>query len=234
MIPRVNISAGELFELIRPSVLIAAALISTWVLYSARKRFPLYVALGWALGTLFLPLVVLPVYLIAILLCRRPVYSPRWRAVLPLTYGLIATASIVTYFYFDSRTVDSHLARAARAKLIEDHGTVIREYRNALAQEDDPHTHKLLALQLMQAGYLTDAISEFRLAQQGGEPDDYIHYNLGLLFERIDQYGQARLEFEEFLLTQTCETNEDVCESARQKLEALASEKTIHRLHGNL
>ena len=215
-------SAGELFELIRPSVLIVAALISTWVLGSARKRFPFYVALGWALGTLFLPLVVLPVYLVVILLWRRPVYSPAWPLVLPLTHGLVVIAAIAAYFYFDSRTVDAYLARAARAKLVEDHGTVIREYQRALAIEDDPHTHKLLALQLMQAGYLSDAISEFRLAEQGGEPDDSIHYYLGILLERIDQHGQARLEFEKFLLSQTCQTADTLCDSARSKIELLS------------
>lgn len=213
-------SAGELFELIRPSVLVVAALISTWVLASACKRFPIYVALGWALGTLFLPLVVIPAYLAVILLWRRPVNSPRWPLVLPLTYGLVVTAAIVTYFYFDSRTVDAHLARAARAKLVEDHGTVIREYHNALALEENPHTRKLLALELMQAGYLSDAISEFRLAEWGGEPDDSIHFYLGVLLERIDQNGQARLEFEKFLLTQTCQTPDRLCDSARSRLEA--------------
>lgn len=214
-------SAGELFELIRPSVLIVAALLSTWVLGSARKRFPLYVALAWALGTLFLPLVVLPVYLIAILLWRRPVYSPRWPLVLPLTYGLILTSSIAAHFYFDSRTVDAHLARAARAKLIEDHGTVIREYRQALALEDSPHTHKLLAEQLMQAGYLSEAISEFRLAQQGGEPDDFIYYHLGLLFDRVDLKGQAKLEFENFLLSTTCTQYERTCDEVRERIRRL-------------
>ena len=220
-------SAGELFELIRPSVLIVAALISTWVLGSARKRFPLYVAFAWALGTLFLPLVVVPVYLVVILLWRRPAYSPSWPLVLPLTYGLVVTAAIAAYFYFDSRTVDAHLARAARAKLVEDHGTVIREYQRALALEDNPHTHKLLALEFMQAGYLGDAISEFRLAEQGGEPDDSIHYYLGLLLERIDHNGQARLEFEKFLLTQTCQTADRLCESARVKLEAIANDRSL-------
>lgn len=221
MIPRLNMSAGELFELIRPSVLIVAALLSTWVLYSARKRFPLYVAFGWALGTLFLPLVVLPIYLIVILLWRRPRYAPRWRLILPLAYCVIATASIATYFYFDSRTVDAHLARAARAKLIEDHGTVIREYRSALELEDNPHTHKLLAVELMQTGYLSDAISEFRLAQQGGEPDDFIHYYLGLLLERLYLNGQARLEFEDFLVSTTCTQNERNCEEVRERIKRL-------------
>jgi hypothetical protein len=213
-------SAGELFELIRPSVLVIAALISACVLGSARKRFPIYLAFGWALGTLFLPLVVLPVYLVVILLWRRPAYSPRWPLVLPLIYGVVATAAIVTCFYFDSRTVDAHLARAAQAQLIEDHGTVIREYNSALALEENPHTRKLLAIELMHAGYLSDAISEFRLAEWGGEPDDSIHFYLGVLLERIDQNGQARLEFEKFLMTQTCQTPDRLCESARSRLDA--------------
>lgn len=169
MIPRLNISAGEFFELIRPSVILIAALLSTWVLASARKRFPLSIALAWAFGTLFLPLVVLPAYLAAILLWQRPVYLPRWRLVLPLTYGLIVTASVALYFYLDHRTVDAHLARAVQAKLIDDHETAIREYRRALELEDDPHTHKLLAIELANAGQLSEAVSEFHLARQGGE-----------------------------------------------------------------
>jgi Flp pilus assembly protein TadD len=102
---------------------------------------------------------------------------------------------------------------------------VIREYNRALALENNPHTHKLLALELMQAGYLGDAISEFRLAEQGGEPDDSIHYYLGILLERIDQNGQARLEFEKLLLTQTCQTADPLCESARSRLEAMTNER---------
>ena len=216
MIPRLNISAGELFELIRPSLMLIAALLSAWVLASARKRFPFYVALAWAVGTLFLPLVVLPAYLAAILLWRRPAYSPRWRLVLPLLYGLTVTASIAAYFYLDGRTVDAHLARAAQAKLIDDHETVISEYLRALALEDDPHTHKLLAVQLAQAGYVNDAVSEFRLAEQGGEPDDLIPYYLGLLLERLDLNGQAKLEFEKFLVSTTCAHGDRKCEEVRE------------------
>ena len=151
-------------------MLVVAALVSTWVLYSARKRFPLYVAFAWALGVLFLPLVVLPVYLVVILLWRRPIHSPRRPVFLPLTYGLVVTLSIAGYFYFDSRTVDAHLARAARAKLVDDYETSIGEYRRALALEDDPHTRKLLGIELANASRLNEAAAEFKLAGQGGEP----------------------------------------------------------------
>ena len=162
--------AGEFFDLVRPAVLLLSAVVSTWVLASARKRFPLYVAFAWAAGTLFLPLIVTPFYLAVVLIRQRPLLAPRWRLLLPLAYAVIVIPAISLYFYFDYQSVDAHLARATQAKLDDDHATVIREYRRALALEDDPHTHKLLAIELAQNGDSDGAIAEFRLAQQGGEP----------------------------------------------------------------
>jgi hypothetical protein len=164
--------AGEFFDLVRPAVLVISSVVSTWVLASARKRFPVYAAFAWAAGALFLPLIVTPVYLAVVLLRRRRLHAPRWRLLLPLAYGVIVIASISLYFYFDHQSVDAHLARATQAKLVDDHATVIREYRRALALESDPHTHKLLAIELAQNGDSNGAIAEFRLAQQGGEPID--------------------------------------------------------------
>ena len=166
-------SAGLLFDLIMPAAFAASALISTWVLASARKRFQLHYALALAVGTLFLPLIVFPIYLV--LMMYRPKVGPpkRWRYALPLLYAVIALLSIGAYFYFDSRSIDAHLARATQAKLIEDSTTAIREYRAALALEDDPHTHKLLAIELANAGYITEAMAEFRLAEPC-EPEDRI------------------------------------------------------------
>ena len=162
--------AGELFDLIRPAFLLLAVLISTWVLASARKRFSLLIAFAWAVATLFLPFVVLPAYLAVILLWRRPVRVRRGRWLLPLAYGVVGIAALSLYFYIDHQSVDAHLARANQAKLVEDHATAIREYRGALALEDSAHTHKLLAIELANAGRLDEAIAEFRLAQQRGEP----------------------------------------------------------------
>ena len=211
-------SAGEFFELIRPVTFLVSALLSIWVLASARKRFPLYLAIIWAVGTLFLPLIVLPVYLCVILLWRPRVHTPRRRLVLPLAYGVIAVAAILVYFYRDNQSVDAHLARATKAKLNANTAAVISEYRQALALEDNPHTHKLLANELAEARYWTDAISEFRLAEEGGEPDDLIHYRLGLLLERIDQPGQAKLEFQNFLITNTCTQPNEYCDDARERI----------------
>ena len=161
---KTNMSAGELFELIMPFAYVGSALLSTWVLASARKRFQLQLALAFALATLFLPLVVFPLYLAIIVWRRRGEPPKRWRYLAPLLYAAIALTAIAGYFYLDSRTVDAHLARATRAKLVDDHNTAIREYRQALALEDNPHTHKLLALELANAGFTSEAEAEFRLA----------------------------------------------------------------------
>jgi tetratricopeptide (TPR) repeat protein len=164
------ISAGQLFDLFMPAAFVISALVSTWVLASARKRFQLHFAIGWALGTLFLPLIVFPLYL-ATILWRKPTRSPqRRRYTLPLLYAVVVLSAIAGFFYVDIRSVDAHLARANRAKLAGDTPTAIREYKAALALEDDPHTHKLLAIQLANAGQMSEAGDEFRRAQQGGEP----------------------------------------------------------------
>lgn len=213
-----NISAGELFDFIMPAVFVLSALVSTWVLASARKRFSLPNAILFAVGTLFLPLITFPLYLVAMM--WRPKIGPpkKWRYALPLIYGVIIMSAIAAFYYLDSRSVDAHLARATQARLKEDRGTAIREYRQALALEDNPHTHKLLAIELANADYLTEAISEFRLAEQGGEPDDSINYWLGVLLERLNLTNQARLEFEKFLLSETCRREDPRCEEVRANL----------------
>jgi len=165
-------SAGQLFDLIMPAAFAVSALVSTWVLASARKRFRLHYALALAVGTLFLPFIVFPLYLV-IMMWRPKIVPPRrWRYSLPLLYAVLALSAIGAYFYFDSRSVDAHLARATRAKLVEDSATAIREYREALKREDDPHTRKLLAIELANAGFIEEANSEFQLAERGGETCD--------------------------------------------------------------
>jgi len=166
---RTNMSAGELFDLIMPAAYVASALLSTWVLASARKRVALHYAFALALATLLLPVVVFPLYLAAIIWRRGSTSPKRWRYLLPLLYAVILLAAIGVWVYVDSRTVDAHLARAARAKLVDDHHAAIHEYRQALALEDNPHTHKLLAIELANAGLAEEAKAEFSLAQQGGE-----------------------------------------------------------------
>ena len=163
-------SAGEWFELISPAVFLLSALVSTWVFASARKRCSLHAALGWAIGTLLLPLIVLPVYLAMLLLRPAEQRSVRRPLLVPLLYGVIVIVAVSLYFYRDRQSVDAHLARAVQAKLVEDHATAIREYKRALAREENAHTRKLLAVELALAGQLSEAALELQLAELGGEP----------------------------------------------------------------
>lgn len=170
MISRLNISAGELFELINPIVVVISVLLSAWVLASARKRFSNLVAFAWTIGTVFLPLVVLPVYLSVILIWQWPVRLRRWRWLLPFAYATILLAGVALVFYRENGSVDNLLARATQAKLADDYATAIDCYRNALTIENNPHIRKLLAIELANAGELDGALRELRLAEQGGEP----------------------------------------------------------------
>ena len=214
-------SAGELFDLVRPIVLLASALASTWVLASARKRFQFYLALLWAGATFFLPLVVLPLYIVVAIYKGRPaVDSIKARFTLPLLYLLLILSGILAYEYVNDRSVDAHLARASFAKANSDPSAAILEYREALRLEDNAHTHKLLALSLSEAGYSLEAITEFRSAELHGEPDDAIHYYLGILLERVNMKWQSLEEFKKFALSETCLQTDPRCEDARQRVAA--------------
>ena len=212
-------SAGELFDLIRPAVIVVSALLSTWLLVSARRRFPLYQALLIAIAAFFLPFVILPLYVALLLVWRRPAVRPaRLRLLLPLLFLITLLTIVGTYTYFDERSVDAHLSKAIRARVLYDPLKAISEYREALKLEDTPHTHKLLAQTLDDAGYITDAITEYRAAELGGDPDDTIHYRLGTLLEKIDLNGQALLEFKEFAGSQTCLQVDARCEESKQRI----------------
>ena len=98
---RTSISAGHLFDLIMPFAFVLSALLSTWVLASARRRFQLHFAFGLALGTLFLTSIVLPIYLALMLWWKRGGPPKRWRYALPLLYAAVTLLSITAYFYLE-------------------------------------------------------------------------------------------------------------------------------------
>lgn len=236
-----RISAGEFFDLLRPAALIVSALLSTWVLASARRRgFRSLAAFAWALLTFFLPFVVLPLYLIFRISAKRRAQSikseskrseqtagsaapnVRFRFVAPVAYGVVLLSLIGLYWYRDHNSVDAHLARAAQAKVVGQRENAIREYRAALASEDNPHTHKLLGIVLADAGEWTDALSEFRAAQRGGEPDDSLSFRIGQALDGAGQPAEALLEYQSFLAGHSC-TNalaDKRCEIARTRIVA--------------
>ena len=100
---KLNMSAGELFDLIMPAASVISALVSTWVLASARRRFQLHYAIALAVGTLFLPLIVLPIYLVIMLWRKRSDPPKRWRYALPLLYAAIVLVGIAISLYIDRR-----------------------------------------------------------------------------------------------------------------------------------
>lgn len=199
-------------------MLLLSALVSTWVFVSARRcRFSFYKALGWAIGTLLFPLIVLPLYLLARFTGKQR-YRPdlenvtasatsstrRWRILAPLAYTAVVFSGIGLYLYLDYQGIDAHLARAAYAKLSGNRSETIEQYRSALKLEDNPHTHKLLGIELANAGYWTDAHLEFRLAELGGEPDETIPYYIATLLAALNLPSQAALEYQRFLQTKLC------------------------------
>jgi tetratricopeptide (TPR) repeat protein len=143
----------------------------------------------------------------------------------PLIYGVTVVSGVGIYNFWDKNTVDAHLARATQADLLSDRVKAVGEYKQALALEDNAHTHKLLALEFADQGMWTEAISELRLAEAGGESDDSIHYWLAQLMERINHRGEAQLEYEKFLSTEMC-TREPVDARCNQSQERLAKIKS--------
>jgi tetratricopeptide (TPR) repeat protein len=212
-------SAGEMFDLIRPAAVALAILFSTCILASARRRFSLHYAFLWAGLGLFLPIVVIPIY-VATLLVWHPakLERVRFRFVVPAAYLSALLSIFAVSQYRDRHSVDWYLAQASFAKVSSDEMTAINRYREALKIEDDAHTHKLLALSLMEAGYPNDAIIEFRKALAGGEPDDAIHFHLGHLLDKLSRKDEAGIEYHEFLRTKTCLEPDTRCDSAREFL----------------
>jgi hypothetical protein len=200
-------SAGGLFDMIRPAVIVLSAFLSAWVFASARKRgLRVYFAGLWAIATFFLPPVILPLYLVARFIRQKP-NNPgqdRFRFVLPLLYLSVLLAAIALYFYRESQRADVHLARAVEAKVDGDRNGTITELQRALQLEDDPHTHKLLALEYVELGFWSEALSEFRLAEAGGEQDDSIPFRIGLIFDVLNSPKRANVEYDRFLQSHAC------------------------------
>lgn len=220
MIFRFDISAGGFFELVRPTVLVLSALASICVLAIARRhRSPIYLAIGWALGTLLFPLVTIPLFLIAWLIRQRGQYGRHraadygtfssqsaltGRIAIPLTYAVVVLSLIAYQLYWEHQSFDGHVARAAQAKLHGNRSITIDEYRAALKLEDDPHTRKLLAIELADTGDWTGALSELRKAEEDGEIDDRIAFYMATLLESLNLPNQATLEFKRFLESSIC------------------------------
>lgn len=232
-----------------PAAFALSALASAWVLASARRyRFPVYATAAWALGALFFPLTILPLYLIARGVARRreraarpdreegaanPATSAkngplRWRRSLPIIYALVILSLGAINFYTNYYTVEAHLARANQARVKGHSEQAIKELRKALALEDSAHTHNLLANELAEAKRWEEAVAEFRRAEAMGEPDDDLPYNIAGALYALNRMAEAALEYQRFLKKNVCSQGlpYQKCEAARSRLEAIGRNPT--------
>lgn len=225
------ISAYELSETFHPLAFFLSALASTLVLVDLqRRRASLPLLLVVPVLVFWVPLVALPLYLIFKLYSRsipaqaKAFHHGWWRA-LPLFYAAALAVAGVVLQRMDARTFDAHLARAAAARLHNDRQRAIASYRAALALREDAHTRKLLANELLAAGRLEEAVTEFRLARDGGEPDDAIAFRLASALETLGHNQEACAEYQRFAQSARCRANEEEpsCLAARHKADSLGN-----------
>ncbi len=217
--------------MLRPAAFFVAAIASAIALAGTRKRgFRMGWALVWALSTLAALPVIFPAYLIYCLFLSKarasvssasnelaassvlnePVLTAQnrrtigFRFLLPLTYLLVVCTAGAIFFYRNWHSVDSHLARANTARLMSKPEQTIAEYRQALAIEDNPHSHNLLGMELVQLGRWQEALVEFQAAEKGREPDPVLPYNLGASLEVTGQMAEADAVFYTFLESSFC------------------------------
>lgn len=152
---------------------------------------------------------------------RAVAYRPGLRRTLPLVYLLTVLLFGAIYYYSETRGPDAHLARASRARVLGQHDKAIKEYRSALALEDDPHIHNLLGIELADAGQSAEALAEFRKAESGGEPDDLLSYRIASALNLLGRRSEAATEYQRFLATSRCKQSypDPQCASARTHIE---------------
>ncbi|HEV7843111.1 MAG TPA: hypothetical protein VGO69_05405, partial [Pyrinomonadaceae bacterium] len=202
---------------------------------------------AWTLGTLFYTLILLPIYLL-VLAARRgqkraaqptqqqeenagpsnepaenaPQTHTRLRRTLPLLYLLTVLSLGALYYYRDAQSVDAHLARANRARLLHQSERTINEYRAALQLEENAHTRNLLGRELADAGQLEEALAEFRAAERAGEADDELPYRIATTLDALGRPAEAVPEYLKFLKTRRCiaEYPDQECAAAWARVES--------------
>ncbi len=225
-----QISSATLADGLRPVSFALAVMLSTWVLSDARRRgLSVFAVTVWTLLVLLLTPVLLPLYFIARTFASKSAAVEARHAakrmkrdfVWPLLYAATLAALGAGYFYLDYKSLDAHLARASQARLSDQHERAIREYRSALVSEDDPHTRKLLGIELLDMGRAAEALAEFRAAESAGEPDELLSFRIASALDALGRTTEAAPAYQKFLQSRACtQTLPDRnCEQAYTRLQ---------------
>jgi tetratricopeptide (TPR) repeat protein len=152
----------------------------------------------------------------------QPERKLRLRFMLPLLYLLAVVSLGALFYYMDLQTIDAHLARANRARLLGQRDKTIREYRAALKLEDNAHTHNLLGIELAAGNQLEEALAEFRAAERENEPDDALFYRIATTLDALNRTSEAAPEYQKFLGTRLCTQSypDPQCAAARARVES--------------
>jgi tetratricopeptide (TPR) repeat protein len=220
---KLQISVGDLSEIFGPVLFLVAAFLSARVFYDSRRRGSSALAVaGWTILTLLLPPVILPLYLTARMREPHSSTGPR-RLAAPIVYFLVLVLAGGAYFYRDYTSFDAHFGRARRAQLLSRRESAIREFRSALEKRDDPHTHKLLGMELLGARRWEEALSEFRAAELGGEPDPTVFFREAFALEMLERPADAAVDYQRFLESEACTRSEPdtLCGQAMARLSLL-------------
>ena len=140
-----------------------------------------------------------------------------------LVYAFVLTTLTALFFTHYYRSLDAHLARASAAKLNNQHERAAREYRAALRLTDDPHTRKLLGLELAAAQQWTEALTELRVAARGGEPDAALPYHIAMALDALGRSDEATTEYRNFLAGELCARSPPDARCLRAQVRAQAS-----------
>jgi len=128
-----------------------------------------------------------------------------WRNVtIPFGYLTILLALAAIFFYRDYYSLDAHLARASHGRLHGQRARAVNEYRAALRLRDDPHTRKLLGLELAANQQWDQSLAELRIAEQGGEPDEALPYHLATTLDALGRTDEAIAKYRKFSQSELC------------------------------
>jgi tetratricopeptide (TPR) repeat protein len=222
-------SSYSLFELLAPVFFIFSAMVSAYVLTDTLKhKSRWYTAISWTIASLIFPLIVIPIYLI---FRKRAKHEEQLvnkalnrTTIYVISLYLTITLSIGSVFYYrDYKSFDAHLERANYARLKGQRDKLIYEYSQALQLKDDPHTHKLLAIELLNANQYGKALEEFFIAKKGGEPDESLSFHIAYTLDTLNRKDEALAYYNKFLNSQLCQkpTLNPQCEIAKSLIKKM-------------